>query len=373
MERPPAENRRDFLKTVGGIAAASAAVLPRRAQAAAAAPRIRFAVIGINHGHINEQVEAVREGGGELVSFFAKEDELAAGFSKRNPQAKRVTDERAILEDDSVRLVVSAAIPDERAPIGVRAMRHGKDYMADKPAATTLEQLDEVRRVQKETGRIYSILFSESLRKRAVLRALELVQAGAIGRVVQVIGLGPHRLNAPSRPAWFWERERYGGILCDIASHQAYHFLAFTRSTSAEVVASQVGNLHHPDRPGLEDFGDAIWRGDGGTGYVRVDWFTPDGLSTWGDGRITVLGTDGYIEIRTNVDIGGRDGGDHLFIVDQKQTRRIECADQPLPYGERLVDDVLQRTDTAMPQARGLLAMELALRAQKAAQPVSPG
>jgi predicted dehydrogenase len=368
------ENRRDFLKTVGGVVAVSSlGGQPARAQARPATPRIRFGVIGLNHGHINEQVESVREGGGELVSFFAKEDDLAAAFQKRNPGAKRVSDERAILEDESLRLVVSASIPDERAPLGVRVMRHGKDYMADKPAATTLAQLEEARRVQKETGRIFSILFGESLRKRSVLRALELVRAGAIGRVVQVIGLGPHRLNAPTRPSWFWERERYGGILCDIASHQAYHFLAFTGSTRAEVVASQAGNLHHPDRPGLEDFGDALWRGDSGTGYVRVDWFTPGGIKPFGDGRITVLGTDGYLEIRTNVDIGGRKGGDHLFLVDQKETRRIDCSGVPVPYGRRLVDDVLNRTETAAPQARMFLAMELALRAQRAAQRVSFG
>jgi hypothetical protein len=138
-------------------------------------------------------------------------------------------------------------------------------------------------------------------------------------------------------------------------------------------VAAQTGNVHHPDRPGFEDFGDALWRGDGGTGYVRVDWFTPDGLATWGDGRLTILGTDGYLEIRTNIDIAGRPGGQHLFLVDGKETRHVDCSDQPVPYGTRLVDDVLNRTETASSQQRMFLAMELALRAQQAAQRVSFG
>jgi predicted dehydrogenase len=247
-------------------------------------------------------------------------------------------------------------------------MRHGKDFMVDKPGMTTLEQLAEVRRVQAETKRIYSILYSERHENKATVRAGELVKAGAIGTVIQTVGLGPHRMNPKTRPAWFFERERYGGILCDIASHQFDQFLVFTGSTRAGVVASQVGNVRHPEYPGLEDFGDVMLRGDGGTGYIRVDWFTPDGLPTWGDTRLTVLGSDGYIEVRKNIDIAGRPGSNHLFLVDQNETRYVDCSATPLTYGERLVDDVLNRTETSMPQAHVFLAMELALRAEGQAQ-----
>lgn len=331
-------------------------------------PRIRFSVIGMNHGHIYGQTRAVLRGGGELVSFYAKEPDLAAAFAKQFPQAKLARDEKEILEDRSVQLVVSAAIPNERAPLGIRVMRHGKDFMADKPGITTLAQLAEVRRVQEQTHRIYSIMYSERFENKATVKAGALVKAGAIGRVIQTIGLGPHRLNAKERPAWFFDRERYGGIICDIAAHQFDQYLYFTGSTRAEVVAAQVGNLHHPQYPGLEDFGDAMLRGDGGTGYIRIDWFTPAGLPTWGDTRLTVLGTDGYIEVRKNVDIAGRDGGNHLFLVDQKGVRRIEAGDTPLLYGEQLVSDVVNRTETAMSQAHCLLATELALKAQQQAQ-----
>jgi predicted dehydrogenase len=330
---------------------------------------LRFAAIGLNHGHINSQVQSVIRGGGELAWVFATEPDLTTAFTKRFPQARLARSQKEILEDPSIALVVSASIPNERAPLGLEVMRHGKDFMADKPGITTLEQLAEVRRVQAETKRIYSILYSERHENRATVRAGELVKAGAIGKVVQTIGLGPHRMTPKSRPEWFFDRASYGGILCDIGSHQFDQFLFFTGSTQAEVVASQVANVHHPQHPGLEDFGDAMLRGDRGTGYVRVDWFTPDGLKTWGDGRLTILGTDGFIEIRKNIDIGGgREGGSHLFLVDQKETRYVSCADQELPYGRLLVDDVLNRTETAMPQQHCLLAMELAIRAQSQAQ-----
>ncbi|MBD0254597.1 MAG: Gfo/Idh/MocA family oxidoreductase [Cytophagales bacterium] len=368
-------NRRKFIK--GAVAGAAGLVitsaLPRETRGATAAARIRFAVIGLNHGHIYGQTEAVLRGGGELVSFYAPEADLAAAFAKRYPQAKAARSEKEILEDKSVQLVVSASIPNERAPLGLRVMEHGKDFMVDKPGITTLDQLADVRRVQKATGRIYSIMYSERLENRATVKAGELVKAGAIGKVVQTIGLGPHRMNAGTRPAWFFDPKRFGGILCDIGSHQFDQFLFFTGSTRADVVASQVGNVHHPQYPGFQDFGDVMLRGDGGTGYIRVDWFTPDGLNTWGDGRLTILGTDGYIELRKNVDIAGREGGNHLFLVDKKETRYMDCSQEPLPYGTQLVDDVLNRTETAMPQAHCFLATELALKAQKAAQPVNAG
>jgi predicted dehydrogenase len=333
-------------------------------------PRLRFGVIGLNHGHINSQVAATIAGGGELVSFHAKEADLSEAFTKRFPQAKLARSEREILEDPSIRLVVSASIPNERAPLGIEVMRHGKDFMVDKPGMTTLQQLADVRRVQAETKRIYSVMYSERLENKATVRAGELVQAGAIGKVIQTVGLGPHRMNPKTRPAWFFERERYGGILCDIASHQFDQFLFFTGSQRADVIASQVGNVNHPQYPGLEDFGDVMLRGDGGSGYIRVDWFTPDGLQTWGDTRLTILGTDGFIEVRKNIDLAGRPGANHLFLVDRKETRHVDCSGTALPYGEHLVDDVLNRTETSMPQAHVFLAMELALKAEAQAQRV---
>ena len=383
-------DRRDFLKEIAGAAAAvpvigTDAFSPERAgrglrietsrqdaPAAQKAPaRIKFSVIGLNHGHINGQTTAVIRGGGELVAVYAKEPNLLADFMKRFPQAKQARSEAEVLEDKSVQLVVSAAIPDERAPLGVRVMQHGKDYMVDKPGITTLEQLAEVRKVQAQTKRIYSIMYSERLENRATVRAGELVKAGAIGRVVQTLGVGPHRMNPKTRPAWFFERPRYGGILCDIGSHQADQFLYFTGSTKADVVASQVANFNNPQYPGLEDFGDAMVRGDGGSGYIRVDWFTPDGLATWGDGRLTILGTDGFIEIRKNIDIGGRPGGNHLFLTDKKETRYVDSTKVELLYGEQLVNDVVNRTETAMPQAHCFLATELMLKAQKEAQRIT--
>ncbi len=331
-------------------------------------PRIRFGVIGLNHGHINSQTSLVLKAGGELAWVYAKEPDLLADFQKRFPQAKVARSAKEVLEDKSLNLIVTAAIMNERAGLAIEAMRHGKDVMSDKPGMTTLAQLAEVRRVQQQTHRIFSIMFGERFENAATTKAGELVKAGAIGKVIQTVGLGPHRTNLPTRPDWFFVKEKYGGILCDIAAHQYDQFLYFTGSTKAEIVASQVGNFHHPQHPGLEDFGDVMMRGNGGMGYARIDWLTPDGLPTWGDTRLTVLGTEGYLEVRKNVDIAGRSGANHLFLVDGKGVQYVESKDTPLRYGEMLVDDIVNRTETVMPQAHCFLAMELALQAEAKAQ-----
>nr|WKN34253.1 Gfo/Idh/MocA family oxidoreductase [Tunicatimonas sp. TK19036] len=326
---------------------------------------IRFSVIGLNHGHIYGQVEALLGGGGELVAVYAKEPDLLKNFTKRYPKVKVAKSEDEILEDNSIQLVASAAIPVERAPLGIRVMQHGKDYMVDKPGIVTLEQFEQVKRVQKETERIYSIMYSERLGNTASVKASELVQSGAIGKVVQTIGMGPHRMRPETRPDWFFDPAKAGGILCDIGSHQSDQFLHYTSSTEAEVTASQIGNFNNSKYPNFADFGDMNVRSPQGTGYIRIDWFTPDGLDTWGDGRLFILGTEGYIECRKYIDIAGREGGNHLFLVDQKETKYYDCSNVHLPYGEQLVSDVVNRTETAMTQHHCFLATELALKAQE--------
>jgi predicted dehydrogenase len=330
---------------------------------------LRFAAIGLDHFHIYGQIDLMLHAGAEFVAYCGAEPTFfVKPFADVYPQARRVDDPRRILEDDSISLVLSAAVNSERAPLGVEVMRHGKDFMVDKPGITSLAQLAEVRKVQAETKRIYSICYSEHFETRSTVKAGELLRAGAIGRLVNSVGLGPHRLNKMRRAPWFFQRERYGGILADIASHQCEQFLFFTDRLAADLVAATVANRANPDTPEFQDFGEMLLRTPDATGYIRVDWFTPDGLPTWGDGRLTLIGTEGYMELRKFVDIGGATGTDHLFLVDGKGVQRIDCSDVELPYGRLLVDDIVNRTETAMPQSRCFGAAELALTAQALAE-----
>ena len=336
---------------------------PREADASAR-HRIRFAVIGLDHSHIYGMTDALIRGGGTLVAMHAADPAQVAPFRRRYGDVKVARSEAEILDDPTIQLVASASIPDLRAPLGIRVMRAGKDFLADKPGITSLEQLAAVRQAVRETRRKFAILYSERFEVRAAVRAGELVKAGAIGKVLQTINLAPHRLNAPNRPAWFWDTARYGGILTDIGSHQADQFLFYTGSTEAGVVASQAGNMAMPERPRFQDFGDMMLSGNGGTGYVRVDWHTPDGLPTWGDGRLFIIGTDGSIELRKYIDVAGRSGGDHLFLTDRKGVQYMDCSAVPLPFGPQFVSDVVERSEVAQDQAQALLAAELVLTAQ---------
>jgi len=381
-------NRRDFFRqsfaSASGLAAAT--MLPAELfgqglnstnrpeeiilqQEKRSAPKdsIRFSVIGINHSHIYGMVDSLMGGGGKIVAVYSKEPELLPNFVKRYPNIKVAKSEAEILEDDSIQLIASAAIPVDRAPLGIRVMQSGKDYMTDKPGIVTFDQLKEVKKVQKKTNRIYSIVYSERLGNPASVKAGELILSGAIGKVVQTVGLGPHRVSPNTRPDWFWDPEKAGGILCDIGSHQCDQFLFYTNSKQAEVSFSQVGNFNNPEYPKYADFGDMSVRSPHATGYIRIDWFTPNGLDTWGDGRTFILGTEGYIEMRKYIDIAGRKGGNHLFLVNQKETKYYDCSQVYMPYGEQLVSDVVNRTQTAMSQDHCFLATELALTAQKLA------
>lgn len=330
---------------------------------------LKFAAVGIDHRHIFGQIQNMLDVGAEFVGWWTEgEPETLDSFVKRFPDAPRFHDFQAVLDDSSIALILIADIPCRRSQRAIDAMSAGKDVMVDKPACTTLAQLAGIRETVERTGRIWSVDFSERFEVASVTRAAELVQAGAIGKVVQTVGLGPHRLNKGSRPSWFFDKESYGGILCDIASHQIDQFLFFTGSTDAEITLAHVANYCNPDNPGLQDFGEVALRSENGHGYVRVDWYTPDGLPTWGDGRLTILGTEGYIELRKYVDVAGAEGIDHLFLVNGDRCEKIDCSDAGFPYFQRLSDDIANRTDTAMPQQHAFKVMELAIKAQMMAE-----
>jgi predicted dehydrogenase len=334
---------------------------------------VRFAAIGLDHAHIFGQISGLLGQGCVLVGTATDDPEAAVAMEVRRrwPDAAVLTEEQ-LLADETVDLVVTAAVPDRRSPIAVAAMRAGKDVVADKPGCTTADQLQQLRDTVADTGRFWSVTFSERFEVPSVTRAGELVRSGRIGQVVQTLGLGPHRVGSHlaggrARPDWFYDANRYGGILCDIASHQIDQFLWFTGSASADVVTSTVANYANTDTPGLQDFGEVLLRSDTAQGYIRCDWYTPDGLPTWGDGRLMILGTQGYLELRKYVDIAGRLGRDHLFCVDQHETTYIDSSDAPLTYYSDLVHDVRHRTTTACPQEHTFEAMRLALLAQERA------
>jgi predicted dehydrogenase len=382
-------NRRHFLTHSAGVFAAGA-VLPSAAYAAEASvlpkasttympgpkptPVVKpgefvFAAAHLDHGHITGMCSALIAAGATLKWVFEPDAKKRDDFLKRFKQAKVARSLDEVLADAEVKLVACAAVTSERGPIGCRVMEAGKDFFVDKAPLTTLDQLAQARAVSARTGRKFGVYYSERLTSEAGMFATDLVNSGVLGRVVQVVGLGPHRLNKPTRPKWFFERAKFGGILCDIGSHQCEQFLTYGGATDAKVVHAAIGNFANPETPEFEDFGEATFIGNNGaTNQIRVDWFTPDGLGTWGDGRTFILGTKGYIELRKYVNIGHGKGGDHVFLVDGKGEHYIPVSGKVGTrfFGEFILD-CLNRTEKAMTQAHAFKAAELCIQAQNAA------
>ena len=377
-------NRREFLSATAATVAAGA-LLPRPLAAQAVqksdgmnyAPQGRpspvvkpgefvMAAVRLDHGHIYGMCNGFLEAGATLKWVYDPDPKKTDAFRAKFPQARVARSMDEVLSDPDVRLVGCDAVTSERGPIGCQVMEAGKDYFSDKAPFTTMQQLDQAKAVVARTGRKYFVYFSERLHNESAMYATDLVQQGAVGKVIHVLCIAPHRLAKATRPQWFFEREKYGGILCDIGSHQIEQFLTYTGSTDATVSHAAVGNFGNPDKPELEDFGEACLQcSSGALSYVRVDWFTPDGMSSWGDGRTFLLGTKGSIELRKYLDIGRDHAGDQVYIADEKGERHLSVAGQVgyRFFGEFILD-CLNRTEKAMTQAHAFKAAELSLLAQ---------
>ncbi|MEM6885737.1 MAG: Gfo/Idh/MocA family oxidoreductase [Verrucomicrobiota bacterium] len=327
-----------------------------------------FAASHLDHGHIFGQVNGLLEAGGTLKWVYEPDPEKRQKFMETYPDSgvQAVNSLEQILEDSEVKLVAAAAVPSERGPLGCQVMQAGKDYFTDKCPFTSLEQLEQTRKVVSETGQKYLVYYSERVHVEAAWYADELIQGGAIGDIVHMAITGPHRLSKPSRPEWFFKKAQYGGILTDICSHQMDQFLHYSRARDGEVLHARVENFANADQPEFEDFGEAVIQLDTGASCIsRVDWFTPNGLSSWGDGRSLIVGTKGYLEIRKYLDVARSETGDRIFLVDGEKETEIECHGKVgFPFFGQLILDCLNRTENAMTQEHAFKAAELSLRAQ---------
>ena len=330
---------------------------------------LNLAVLGIDHGHIFDMLDEMIKEGCNCNHFWTKGSPLTLKeFNQKYPNIKRVENKSEILENDKIDMILISSIPKDRANLSIEALKSGKDVMVDKPGCTSLNQLNNLKQAVKETGKIWSVNFSERFHVAAVAKAEELVAEGKIGKVKQTMGTGPHIQGNYERPDWFYDRESYGGVITDIGSHQIHQFLVFTGSNKAKVTHALVENTTKKQFPGFQDFGEINLTGNGGHGYIRLDWFTPDALPTWGDGRLFILGDKGFIEIRKYTDLAKSDSGNHLYYANNEEVKHLDCKNVKLPYFRNLIEDVLNRSETACKQELTYLTMELAIKAQEIAE-----
>jgi predicted dehydrogenase len=329
-----------------------------------------ISVIGLDHGHINGMVQNMLEAGATLDMVWDKDPEKMKNFKASFPKVMMAKAEEDVYASKESKMILSSIIPNERWKVGLKALSHGKHYMSDKTGFTELDKLEKARSAVAESGLKWSICFSERLQVESAILAGQLIEEGEIGDVIQIMNIAPHRLAPETRPDWFFNKEQYGGILCDIGSHQFEQMLFYTKSKTAEIVHSQVGNYKHPDYPELEDFGDCtLLLESGATGYTRLDWFTPEGLGTWGDGRLFILGTKGYIELRKYINVGVSSDGDNLYLVNGTRQEMINAAGKTgFPYFAQLIRDCLDGTDLALPQEHVFEVSRIAIEAEQKAK-----
>jgi predicted dehydrogenase len=334
---------------------------------------VRFAVIGADHLHLFQLVDRMIAAGA-IAAAHAPQGTLAARYARwRSESVERTADE--ILADESIAVIVLAGVPSQRAALAVAALHADKHVLSDKPGVTSIEQLDEVRAaIAQRSGRPWTVLFSERFENRAIGAAVDMARSGAIGTIVHIVGTGPHLLSAKHRPDWFWDNTHTGGILVDIGSHQADQFLAIAAGTheataAADVRLASVGNVSCPERSLMQDIGSMTLVCNGVVGDHRVDYLTADGLGTWGDVRLVIVGTNGTIEARANVDPAGASGAEHLIVVDADGTRRIDLSQHAVTWANEFMADVNDNGQRLMSQQHVIAVCDLVLRAQQAATP----
>lgn len=324
-----------------------------------------FAAAFFDHGHIYGMINGLTEAGGELSLIYDHDADRLESLKEKFPGVPIAESFEEVL-DSPVRLVASAAIPNQRGPIGCQVMRAGKDYFTDKCPFTSLDQLAEAKKVVSETGRKYLVYYSERLHVESAWYVDELIQKGTIGEIVHMEIFGPHRLSKESRPEWFFDKEQYGGILTDIASHQFDQFLHYARCKGGKVVHAAVDNRANLDKPGFEDVGQACLILDNGVQcFSRVNWFTPDAMRGWGDGRTFITGTKGVMEIRKYFDFGCSDLGDTIILANDEGEQLMNVnGTVGFPYFGQMILDCLNRTENSGSQAHIFAAARLSLEAQ---------
>lgn len=328
-----------------------------------------FAAAYLDHGHINGQCNGLIAAGAELKYVYEPDADKRNAFIERYPQVKAVNRFEEILAAPEIQLVAAAAIPNQRADIGIQVLEAGKDYFTDKAPFTSLEQLARVKAAAKKNQKKYAVYYAERLHNDAAWQAGELIKQGAIGRVLHLSCLAPHRLAKATRPDWFFDKNAYGGILTDIGSHQIEQFLFYAGCKDAKLNFARCANLNNPDKPGLEDIGEMSFTASNGASfYSRVDWFTPEGLRTWGDGRTFIVGTEGSIEVRKYIEVCGSAPASNIYLINGKEETKIECHEKSgFPFFGQLILDCINGTENAMTQEHCFKAAELSLLAQEMA------
>lgn len=330
---------------------------------------LSIAAIGMAHEHIYGQVRMLVAQGARLVGCYDADPEPCRKLLAEYPQAKIAQTEEELLNDPAVEVIVTAAVPSERANIGLRALAQGKHVFTDKPGIINQAQLSALKEATRNSGKKY-LIYYQMRRAPLVWEMVRRIRSGDIGKVVQVMSVCPHRCGADARPDWFFDLARSGSILMDIGVHHLDLHLLFTGQARGNLRYARMDCVRFTEYEGFYDYGEALFEYAGGsiTGSFRLDWLSPDGLNAHGDGRFLVLGSEGYLDYRPSVELAGRVGKGHLFVVNQRESLALSPADvAPTTFSADLYQDFVDGGEKSMIQESIFNTAEMLLEAESEA------
>jgi predicted dehydrogenase len=116
------------------------------------------------------------------VGVWSRTPDNARALADRHPVGRCCADYREMLADRDVDAVLIAVPIERNAAILIEALAAGKHVLAEKPIAATTAEARDVLRAGARSSRV--VVIGENFRYREdVLRAKELVESGAVGRV----------------------------------------------------------------------------------------------------------------------------------------------------------------------------------------------
>lgn len=255
---------------------------------------IRVAIAGASHQHVEYAVREVDQRP-EFGLVGVSDESAAVARRYGEPRGAAVfTDHREMLQSVKPEIVVASGIYGRRSAVIVDALDAGCHVVADKPLCTTVAGLEEIRSARRRARGSLTLLLDKRFLPETVA-ALQLVESGALGTVVEVSSTGPHKLNPESRPAWFFDRSTYGGILSDLVTHDIDLALQFTRAASGTISGAVAGLF--PGKPEFSLSGVATVRSPEQLMILEANWLTPAMSSVHGDYHMRVIGTEGVADL----------------------------------------------------------------------------
>jgi len=297
-QKPSSLNRRTFLQSAaaGSLALATANATPGRKITKTST--IRAGLIG-RDGHAGIMLRSIPNlKNVEWVAYAKGEPgEDAAWIKKQRAWTKNTrvyTHYQEMLAQADLDVVAVCLPFYQNAGAAMEAARHGVNVLSEKPAATTLEDLDRLEQAVRESGIHYSVMLD--MRGMPIFQAAhKAVRGGAVGEPILVTGQKSY-IWGDDRPWYYKQRKTYGGTIAWVGIH-ALDYMRWVTGQDYARVAAWESNKAHPRYPGCEDNVGLVFRlENGGTATCHLDYLRPPKAPTHGDSRLRVAGSEGVLE-----------------------------------------------------------------------------